>query len=81
MSNKEELQIYRVVVNHELQYSIWPLRMEPPLGWRDEGMRGSKADCLAHIDRVWHDMLPLSLRSTPIEPAADTESAPVGRVI
>jgi MbtH protein len=27
-------------------------------------MRGAKADCLAHIDRVWTDMRPRSLRET-----------------
>jgi MbtH protein len=31
-------------------------------GWRDEGTRGSKAECLAHIKEVWTDMRPLSLR-------------------
>lgn len=53
---------YRVVVNHEEQYSIWPLRRELPAGWRDAGQSGSKEDCLAHIEKVWTDMRPLSLR-------------------
>jgi MbtH protein len=54
--------IYKVVVNHEEQYSIWPADRENPLGWRDAGMVGSKRDCLAHIKTVWTDMRPLSLR-------------------
>jgi MbtH protein len=53
-----------VVVNHEEQYSIWLADMEIPSGWKYAGKRGSKRDCLEHIDRVWTDMRPLSLRET-----------------
>lgn len=54
--------VYRVVVNHEEQYSIWPDDRECPAGWRAEGTVGSKQECLEHIDAVWTDMRPLSLR-------------------
>lgn len=53
---------YRVVVNDEEQYSIWPGDRELPGGWREEGTRGDRETCLAHIDRVWTDMRPRSLR-------------------
>lgn len=53
---------YRVVLNHEEQYSIWPVGRDLPAGWRDEGTAGSREACLAHIDEVWTDMRPLSLR-------------------
>lgn len=53
---------YRVVVNHEEQYSIWRAERELPAGWRDAGKRGPKAECLAYIEEVWTDMRPLSLR-------------------
>jgi MbtH protein len=53
---------YTVVVNDEEQYSIWPADREIPAGWRESGMRGSKEECLAHIDEIWTDMRPLSLR-------------------
>lgn len=59
---REDTTIYKVVVNHEEQFSIWPLERENPLGWRDEGKSGTKAECLAHIKEVWTDMRPLSLR-------------------
>jgi MbtH-like protein len=36
-TNKEDTTIYKVVVNHEEQYSIWPAERENPLGWRDAG--------------------------------------------
>ncbi|MCT9932193.1 MbtH family protein [Planotetraspora sp. A-T 1434] len=53
---------YSVVVNDEDQYSIWPADRQPPAGWREVGMRGTKAECLAHISEVWQDMRPRSLR-------------------
>ena len=36
--------IYKVVVNHEEQYSIWPAHRENPLGWTDAGKTGTKAE-------------------------------------
>jgi MbtH protein len=59
---KEDNTIYRVVVNHEEQYSIWPAHKENPLGWRDAGKTGPKAECLAFVKEVWTDMRPLSVR-------------------
>ncbi|XXV09763.1 MbtH family protein [Sorangium sp. So ce1335] len=53
---------FRVVLNHEEQYSIWPSHRDLPAGWRAEGTEGTRAECLAHIDRVWTDMRPKSLR-------------------
>jgi MbtH protein len=53
---------YKVVINHEEQYSIWPADRENPAGWRDAGKTGEKAECLTYIDEVWTDMRPLSLR-------------------
>ena len=58
----EGTRIYRVVINHEEQYSIWPADRELPLGWEDAGFSGQKDACLAHIQEVWTDMRPLSLR-------------------
>jgi MbtH protein len=59
---QEDLTTYKVVVNHEEQYSIWPAHRENPPGWRDAGKSGTRAECLAHIDEVWTDMRPLSVR-------------------
>jgi MbtH protein len=53
---------YLVVRNDEEQYSIWWADRDLPAGWHAEGTRGSRQDCLAHIDRVWTDLRPLSLR-------------------
>ena len=59
--------IYKVVVNHEEQYSIWPAHRENPLGWKDAGKTGPKQECLAYIKEVWTDMRPLSLRKKMAE--------------
>jgi MbtH protein len=53
---------YIVVIDHEEQYSIWPADREIPPGWKAEGTEGTKQECLDHIERVWMDMRPLSLR-------------------
>lgn len=53
---------YKVVLNHEEQYSLWPTYRENALGWKDAGKSGTKEECLAYIKEVWTDMRPLSLR-------------------
>ena len=60
--NLDDAITYRVVVNHEEQYSIWPDDREILPGWRDAGKGGPKSECLAHIREVWTDMRPLSLK-------------------
>ena len=63
MSDEIDDTIYLVVLNHEEQYSIWPEWKTPiPAGWRAEGKRGLKPECLEYIKQVWVDMRPLSLR-------------------
>jgi MbtH protein len=59
---QEDTTIYKAVINHEEQYSIWPLGRENPPGWQDAGKSGSKSECLAYIKEVWTDMRPRSLR-------------------
>ncbi len=67
----EDTTIYKVVVNHEEQYSIWPADKENALGWKDAGKTGTKEECLAHIKDVWTDMRPLSLRKKMAERSQD----------
>ncbi|MEM7051164.1 MAG: MbtH family protein [Acidobacteriota bacterium] len=64
---------YTVVVNHEEQYSIWPVDRDMPLGWKAVGKEGTKQECLDYIEEVWTDMRPLSLRKKMEE--AQQESA------
>lgn len=67
----EDETIYLVVMNDEEQYSIWRKGKAIPAGWRFAGKEGRKGDCLEHIDRVWTDMRPLSLRKRMMESADD----------
>ncbi|QIS22054.1 MbtH family protein [Nocardia terpenica] len=60
--NQQDDRTYRVVINDEAQYSIWVTDRELPAGWHAEGKEGSRQECLDHIDEVWVDMRPLSLR-------------------
>ncbi|MBB4212571.1 MbtH family protein [Rhodothalassium salexigens] len=55
-------QVFAVVVNDEEQYSLWPDARPLPPGWRRDGFTGPETACLAHIETVWTDMRPLSLR-------------------
>jgi MbtH protein len=57
-------ETYLVVVNDEEQYSVWSADLPVPAGWRAAGFSGGKEDCLAHIEQVWTDMRPLSLRTS-----------------
>ncbi|MFF7240126.1 MbtH family protein [Streptomyces collinus] len=58
----ETTRQYLVVANDEEQYSLWEADRPVPAGWHPQGVRGTRAECLAHIERVWTDMRPLSLR-------------------
>ena len=61
-NDRQDDEVYKVVVNHEEQYSIWSAERANPLGWTDAGKSGSKTECLAFIKDVWTDMRPLTLR-------------------
>ena len=66
----EDAPSYKVVVNAEEQYSLWPADRQNPPGWNDAGKSGAKADCLAYIKEVGTDMRPLSLRKKMDAPAS-----------
>jgi MbtH protein len=68
---QDDKTIYKVVVNHEEQYSIWPADRENALGWNDAGKSGAKEECMAYIKEVWTDMRPLSLRKQMESSAGD----------
>ncbi|HXQ73961.1 MAG TPA: MbtH family protein [Pyrinomonadaceae bacterium] len=68
INDQDDSTIYKVVVNHEQQYSIYPAERANPLGWNDAGKTGLKSECLAYIKEVWTDMRPLSLRLRMMDP-------------
>ncbi|HEX9965649.1 MAG TPA: MbtH family NRPS accessory protein [Allosphingosinicella sp.] len=61
-ADDEDQTIYKVVVNHQEQYSIWPADRENPAGWNDAGKSGTREECMTYIQEVWTDMRPRSLR-------------------
>jgi uncharacterized protein YbdZ (MbtH family) len=75
-TDREDTTVYKVVVNHEEQYSIWPADRENALGWNDAGKSGTKQECLDYIKEVWTDDRPLSLRKEMEEAARRAAEAP-----
>ena len=54
---------FKVVVNHEEQYAIWPDDKLVLEGWRAVGTSGTRDACLEWIGANWTDMRPLSVRA------------------
>jgi amino acid adenylation domain-containing protein len=54
---------YRVVVNDEDQYSVWPAGRSLPSGWSPVGRPDSLEHCLEVVDELWTDLRPRSLRA------------------
>lgn len=67
MSFDSDKTVFQVVINGEEQYSIWPDYKAIPAGWKAVGVSGDKPTCLAHIESVWTDMRPKSLRQAMAE--------------
>lgn len=70
----DDHSLWRVVMNDEEQYSIWATGRDVPDGWRAMGPERSKQECLAHIEEVWTDMRPKSLRDRLGEPVDAVDS-------
>lgn len=68
-SNNKDL--WRVVINLEDQYSIWPVRKEIPLGWKEVGKTAPKEECLSYIKETWTDMRPRSLKEATTKTAKE----------
>ena len=63
----EELEVWRVVINLEDQYSIWPTNRDIPYGWKEVEKMGTKIECLSYIKEVWTDMKPKSLKDATLK--------------
>ncbi|KQR16490.1 MbtH family protein [Cellulomonas sp. Leaf334] len=53
---------FLVLVNHELQHSLWPAFAVVPSGWTVALDDASRADALAYVEEHWTDLRPKSLR-------------------
>jgi MbtH protein len=80
MNSYEEAEssasVFKVLINHEEQYSLWRDDWPSAPGWRDTGKAGTREECLEYVNSVWTDMRPLSLRlRMEAKAAADAEGA------
>lgn len=69
MWESDSNETWRVVINQEDQYSLWPVRREIPYGWREVGRPGTKDECLGYIKANWTDMRPRSLKEQMVGPS------------
>ncbi|GIH26477.1 protein mbtH [Acrocarpospora phusangensis] len=53
--------IYRVLVNEERQYSLWPAAIPVPAGWTAVFGDDSRQACLDYVEATWTDLRPASL--------------------
>ena len=53
---------FKVVINHEEQYSIIPINQALPRGVREVSKTGTSTECMKYIEEVWTDMTPLDKR-------------------
>lgn len=59
----EDTRRYRVVVNDEEQYSIWPEGRAVPDGWRVVTEPARREESLDRVAGLWPDIRPLSVRA------------------
>jgi MbtH protein len=55
---------YKILLNEEGQYSLWPETKAAPPGWKESGPVGPKEEVLEWVKANWLDMRPASLRAT-----------------
>lgn len=57
--------LFVVVYNQEDQYSVWPAGRDLPDGWSQSGSPTTREECLDHVERLWTDMRPRTVRDQP----------------
>lgn len=55
-------ETFNVLVNDELQYSIWPTFARVPDGWSVALADADRRRCLDYVDEQWTDLRPKSVR-------------------
>lgn len=56
-----------VLVNDEVQYSLWPSKLPQPSGWRTASPVGSREECQELVESAWADLRPASARGAAPE--------------
>ena len=60
-ASSTETALYLVVVNQLEQYCIWPMGKQVPNGWVMAGKMGLKGECMAYLNDIWADRIPVKL--------------------
>lgn len=61
---------FYVLVNDELQHSLWPSFAEVPAGWRIVFGEADRSECLSYVESNWTDIRPKSLQESMSSDAA-----------
>ncbi|MED3053571.1 MbtH family protein [Bacillus thuringiensis] len=51
---------YKVLINEEGQYSLWPAFLDVPIGWSVVSEEASRQSCLEYVEYNWKDLNPKS---------------------
>ncbi|MFJ1972086.1 MbtH family protein [Streptomyces sp. NPDC087903] len=65
---EDESAVYRVLVNAEGQYSLWPEFAAVPAGWDTAHGPDTRAACVAHVEERWTALAPAGDSAAPAEP-------------
>lgn len=57
-----ECTSYKVLINQQGQYTLWPDDLPAPAGWSEADKAGPREECLAYVKAVWTDMRPRGQR-------------------
>ncbi|MFJ8238872.1 MbtH family protein [Bacillus tropicus] len=49
---------YKVLINEEGQYSLWPAFLDVPIGWNVVCEEASRQSCLEYVEYNWKDLNP-----------------------
>jgi MbtH protein len=74
MFDDDDIQ-FKVVANHQEQYSIWPEFKKIPAGWIAVGPEGHREECLQYVEKIWTDMRPKTLRDKMKKEQEDAPTA------
>ncbi|MGH1277577.1 MbtH family protein [Bacillus basilensis] len=54
---------YKVLMNEEGQYSLWPAFLDVPIGWNVAHEEASRQVCLQYVETNWKDLKPKSYQA------------------
>ena len=55
---------HQIIVNAQDQFVVWPLRLQPPAGWRCIGTTGTRAELDVYLRKLAAETLPMPLLIT-----------------